>query len=53
LGKASRKKRELREQELPEKFSFGPEFTEQSSAEWVDLVVHAGVAKATGKGGDQ
>jgi hypothetical protein len=51
MGKASRAKRDRRE-ELPEKFDFGPEFLEQSSAEWVDLVVQAGVATASGKGGN-
>lgn len=51
MGKASRAKREAREQ-LPEKFAFGPEFLQQSSAEWVDLVVQAGVATATAEGSD-
>jgi hypothetical protein len=50
LGKASRKKRELREQELPEKFAFGPEFLMNAPEdEWVDLVVHAGAAMASGE----
>lgn len=55
MGRASRKKRELRElemEDLPENFRFGPEFLKQSAPEWVDLVVQAGVATASGKGGD-
>jgi hypothetical protein len=51
MGRASRKKHEQRE-ELPEKFAFGPEFLQQSSTEWVDLVVQAGVATATAEGSD-
>lgn len=39
MGRASRKKREQRE-------------TEEKPVEWVDLVVHAGVATATGEGGE-
>lgn len=51
MGRASRKKREQREpDELPKHLQFGPEFLDQSTAEWVDLVVHAGVAMATGEG---
>ena len=55
MVKASRKKRELRELEmtdLPEHLRFGPEFLQQDEPEWVDLVVQAGVATASGKGGN-
>lgn len=39
MGRASRRKREQREPETEE------------AADWVDLAVHAGVATATGEGG--
>jgi hypothetical protein len=51
MGRASRKKREQRD-ELPENLQFGPEFLQQSTTEWVDLVVQAGVAAATAEGRD-
>jgi hypothetical protein len=54
MGKASRKKRELRElemEDLPEHLRFGPEYV-NDQPEWVDLVVQAGVATASGKGCD-
>jgi hypothetical protein len=48
MGKASRKKRELREMEmtdLPEHLRFGPEF--------IHVVANAQTATASGEGGDQ